>query len=311
MTPLDSKSPKRAANDLTKFLVLALGEERFKTSLEEIILEYTKNQPDPITKVVGGELGGFEGMLRPSPKKPCWHIIYNNGTDYRGREKFTLAHELGHYLLHRRPLSPADFGNGAANDDVNERAFSCNPLDRHLWQKSREEIEGQADTFASYLLMPIDDYRQQVAGQDMSVDLLRHVARRYGVSLTAVVRKWIEFTDQRAAMVLGRDGFALWGWSSDSAYKSGIFINSGMELPEMSVAARGPSVQNGETNLPIALPENVWTFARGSEPVRELTIFANRLGQTLSILLFDDVPEQDYVAEPREWDTYDQFRWRG
>ncbi len=308
---MDRKSPKKAANDLSVLLNRVLGEDRFTRSLDEIVLEVTKNQPDPIAKVVKDSLGEFEGMLRPGRRKPCWHIVYNNDTDYRGREKFTLAHELGHYLLHRRPLSAADFVGGVANEDVDERAFSCNPLDRHLWHKSKEEIEGEADTFASYLLMPIDDYRQQVAGQDMSFDLLRHVARRYGVSLTAVVRKWIEFTDQRAAMVLGRDGFALWGWSSASAYKSGIFINSGMELPEMSIAARGLSAQNGETNLPIALPENVWTFARGSEPVRELTIFASRLEQTLSILLFDDAPERHVLEEPQEWDTYDQFRWRG
>lgn len=307
---MDRKSPKKAANDLSVLLQKVLGEERFTRNLDEIILEYTRNQPDPIAKVVADSLGNFEGMLRPSRKRPCWHIVYNNDTDYHGRGNFTLAHELGHYLLHRRPLSTADFIGGFANDGVGERAFSCNPLDRHLWHKSKEEIEGEADIFASYLLMPLDDYRQQVTGQDISRDLLRHVARRYGVSLTAVVRKWIEFTDQRAAMVLGRDGFALWGWSSDSAYKSGIFFKSGMELPEMSIAVRGQSAQNGETNRPIALPENVWTFARGSEPVRELTIFASRLGQTLSILLFDDAPERHSIEEPREWeDTYDQFQW--
>lgn len=308
---MDQRSPKKAANDLSVLLHQVLGEERFKRGLDEIILEYTKNQPDPIAKVVGGSLGNFEGMLRPGRKKPCWHIIYNNDTDYRGRERFTLAHELGHYLLHRLPLNSADFAREMADDDAERRTFSCNPLDRHLWQKSKEEIEGEADTFASYLLMPLDDYRQQVAGQDMSLDLLRHVARRYGVSLTAVVRKWIEFTDQRAAMVVARDGFALWGWSSDSAFKSGIFIRSGLEIPEFSIAALGPSAQNSETNLPIALPENIWAFSRGSEPVRELTIFASRLGQSLSILLFDDVAERHVLEEPREWDTYDQFRWRG
>ncbi len=308
---MDAKSPKKAANELSMLLAHVLGEDRFKRGLDEIILEYTKNQGDPIARVVGDSLGAFEGMLRPGRRKPCWHIVYNNDTEYRGRERFTLAHELGHYLLHRRALTVADFTRGIDDHDLEERAFSCNPLNRHLWGKSKEEIESEADSFASYLLMPLDDYRKQVVGQAMSLELLRHVAQRYGVSLTAVVRKWIEFTDQRAAMVVGRDGFALWGWASDSAKKSGIFIRSGMELPEMSIAGRGPSAQNGEANLPIALPANVWTFARGSEPVRELTIFASRLGQTLSILLFEEVAHRGSLEEPRDWDTYDQFRWRG
>jgi Zn-dependent peptidase ImmA (M78 family) len=30
------------------------------------------------------------------------------------------------------------------------------------WSKDDKDIEGQADLFASYLLMPLDDYRKQV-----------------------------------------------------------------------------------------------------------------------------------------------------
>lgn len=308
MTATERKSPIRVANDLSLVLSAVLGDDRFKLDLDEVARECTKHLPDPITKVIGDSLGKFEGMLRPSRKKPCWHIIYNNDTDYRGRERFTLAHELGHYLLHRRPLMAADFSGGMAEREADNRTFLCNPMERHLWQKAQEEIEEEADTFASYLLMPLDDYRQQVAGQDMTLDLLRHVTKRYGVSFTAAVRKWLEFTDQRVAMVVARDGFALWGRASDAALKTGIFIRSGMPIPDLSVAGRGPTAQEGETNLPINLPEDVWTFARGSEPVRELTIFASRLGQSLSILLFDDAPGRHVVEEPRDWDTFDQFR---
>ncbi|MET3524599.1 hypothetical protein [Mesorhizobium abyssinicae] len=59
--------------------------------------------------------------------------------------------------------------------------------------------------------MPIDDYHQQVSGREITRSLLNHVTNRYGVSLLAAVRKWIDFTDQRSAMVVARDGFALWG----------------------------------------------------------------------------------------------------
>lgn len=298
----EPKSPMKVANDLSIVLRTILGEDRFPVDVEGLALEYSKNFPDPITKVVGESLGDFEGMLRPSRKKACWHIIYNNDTDYPGRERFTLAHELGHYLLHRRPLEV-----DAVPIDQDARTFSCNPMERHRWAGIEEKREEEADTFASFLLMPMDDYRLQVAGQGLCLNLFRHITDRYGVSLTAAVRKWISFTDRRAAMIVSRDGFALWGRASSAAVRAGIFIPSGMPIPEASVAAMGPGRQGDDPSRPVLLPQGVWEFRRGSEPVRELTIFSQRLGQALTILQYEDAPDRHRVEEPEEWDTYDQF----
>lgn len=311
MTEQDRKSPRKTANDLQVILQATLGEDRFGLDVGELAIEYTRIFDDPITKVVGDDLSDCEGTLQPSAKKPQWYILFNKTPRYPGRERFTLAHELGHYLLHRSPLDAADFEGPPDPAQFEERTFSCTPLERHEWKTEHEVREEEADTFASYLLMPMDDYRSQIAGAEMSLELLRHVAKRYGVSFTAVVRKWIEFTDKRAAMVVGRDGFALWGRASDAAYGTGIFVRSGMPIPNMSIAGRGPEAQNGEKNLPIALPKGIWCFKNGSEPVRELTIFSEKLGQSISLLLFND-PEPRYSGyEPRVWDSYDQFQWRG
>ena len=155
--------------------------------------------------------------------------------------------------------------------------------------------------------MPIDDYRNQVDGHDMTRDLLSHITDRYGVSLLAAVRKWIEFTSSRAAMVVARDGFALWGRASASAYRSGIFIPSGMPIPDGSVAATPRASQNAEADDPVVVPAGVWTFSRGSEPTRELTIFSARLDISVSILEFDDVAGDAVLEEEADWDSYDQL----
>ncbi len=299
-------SPIKTANEVTILLRAVLGEDRFPVDVAMVAADYSKRFADPITKVIGASLGEFEGMLRPGRKKPVWHIIYNNDTAYEGRERFTLAHEFGHYLLHRRPL--AGQGGGPLNDEEAEAlTFSCNPIDKHKWGRMGATIEEEADTFASYLLMPIDDYRRQVHGQDIGLPLLRYITDRYGVSLTAALRKWIEFTDRRAAMIVARDGFALWGRASNRACRSGIFIPSGLPIPDQSVATQGPAAQNGDTDRPVALPEGVWAFKRGSEPVRELTIFFQRLGKSLSLLLFDDKPAVEDVEDPRVADAVDQL----
>jgi hypothetical protein len=48
--------------------------------------------------------------------------------------------------------------------------------------------------------MPIDDFRRQLAGQNIAIDI-------YDVSLTAAILKWLEFTGERAVLVIARDGF--------------------------------------------------------------------------------------------------------
>ena len=298
------KSPRRAANDLTVLLRTVLGEDRFPVDVEALALEVSRNHEDPITAVKGVDIDGFEGMLRARRKKPGWQILYNTQPRYRGRERFTLAHEFGHYLLHRRPLTAAHYRNGELSDDFD---FECLPLQANGWKDAEKQREEEADTFASFLLMPIDDYRNQVGSQEVTRDLLGHVTDRYGVSLLAAARKWIEFTDTRAAMVVARDGFALWGRASTRAYRSGVFIQSGMPIPDGSIMAMGSASQHTSSQRPVALPAGIWTFSRGSEPVRELTFFSDRLGLAVSLLQFDRAIDGAEVEDEEPWDSYDQF----
>lgn len=185
--------------------------------------------------------------------------------------------------------------------------FECLPLQSNDWKDAEREREEEADTFASFLLMPIDDYRNQIGGQEMTRDLLGHVTDRYGVSLLAATRKWIEFTDARAAMVVARDGFALWGRASTAAYKSGVFIRSGMPIPDGSVMAMGPTSQQAGGQRPTSLPDGIWAFSRGSEPVRELAFFSDRLGISVSLLQFDGRGGGADIEEEEPWDSHDQF----
>jgi hypothetical protein len=154
--------------------------------------------------------------------------------------------------------------------------------------------------------MPIDDYRLQVGQNEMSRELLAHITRRYGVSLLAAVRKWIEFTDMRAAMVVACDGYARWGRASDAAAKTGIFIPSGMQIPANSIAGMGPSALNVQDQA-VQLPEGIWAFRRGSEPVRELTVFSERLGLSVTLLMFERASPRGWLAEEHVPDTYERF----
>jgi hypothetical protein len=72
------------------------------------------------------------------------------------------------------------------------------------------------------MLMAIDHYQSQAEGEEITLSFLNHSTERYGVSLLAAVRKWIEFTTSRGLR-------PLWGRATDCACRTGIFVPSGME----------------------------------------------------------------------------------
>ena len=57
------------------------------------------------------------------------------------------------------------------------------------WRFEYGQVEAQANKFASFLLMPLDDFRQQISGQKIEMELLRHLSDRYEVSITAAILK--------------------------------------------------------------------------------------------------------------------------
>lgn len=97
-------SPVRWAIDLSLLLNAVLGADRFPVKVPEVALEYSRKRfpDDPVSLVVGDNLPGFDGALIRAPKgKTGWGIFYNDGIASEGRINFTLAHEFGHYLMHR------------------------------------------------------------------------------------------------------------------------------------------------------------------------------------------------------------------
>src|SRR5262249_1306243 len=100
------RKPKRWANDLNTILAAVPG-DRFPIDVKTLAMNYSRQRfrDNPIVAVEGGALGSFEGALYPIPEKGEWAIIYNNSVS-PGRQRFTVSHEFGHYLMHRNLLPP-------------------------------------------------------------------------------------------------------------------------------------------------------------------------------------------------------------
>ena len=266
-------TPQRAANRLAKLAEMfsaAHGVDRFPVDVPSLAMETARifGWSDPISQVRAANIKGFDGALFPGDGRKEWLLLYNESMSSPGRVRFTQAHELGHYILHRQVRG----------------SFQCSDADMLNWSKDDKDIEVQADLFASYLLMPLDDYRKQVTAT-VDLDLLGHCADRYGVSLTAAILKWLQYTDEKAVLVMSNDGFINWAWSSEPAAKAGAFFrtrNSVIPVPDSALAANAV-ITHDRTGTQI--PASVWfPHASADTPLREMKVYAEQHGVVVSLL---------------------------
>lgn len=238
----------------------------------------------PIGVLQTQELNGFEGGLFWLKQRKIWALLYHPHPESPGRSNFTIAHEFGHFVLHRNL----------------QEMFRCSQS--ATLGMTSISIEREADQFASYLLMPIDDFTQQINTQQVTLDLLGKCAARYGVSLTAAILKWIEFTNQAAVVVVGREGMLHW-WQASSSAKKYAFRNlrQGMELPAGSLSTtRDLTISAADYRAGIKYPSEVWF---PDIPVREMVILSDRYDMTISLLVLETMgvihkeePEEDMIT---------------
>lgn len=116
--------------------------------------------------------GELSGMIA---KNGSSVIIGINSLQSMNRQRFTLAHEIGHYILH-------DF------DMHVDRSFVVRNRDtKSAMAIDHEEIE--ANRFAAELLMPKDFLEADLDKYDIDIEdeaAIKQMADRYGVSLQAM-----------------------------------------------------------------------------------------------------------------------------
>ncbi|MAZ87926.1 MAG: hypothetical protein CL693_09790 [Cellvibrionaceae bacterium] len=270
----DKMTPQKWAFQLTHILNAYAGLDRFPVDVKAVARDFShqKYPDDPISMVKGAALPNFDGGLyKAPPGKKGWGIVYNNDIESEGRINYTLAHEFGHYLLHRN-----DYPDG----------IECGEQDLVRWDSAYGQIEHQANVFAANLLMPLDDYRLQVdAKTKVDLDMIGSCADRYGVSLIAATLRWIEYTENKALIVVSRDGFILWARSSKAAFRAGLFIKTAnrppVAVPQNSLA--GGQITSESQRVGVRLPERVWF----NEVCEEMVVFSEQYDFAISVLQFD------------------------
>jgi hypothetical protein len=276
----------KAAHRLTHILdtyAAAGGMARFPVNVVELALGCAQlfNWSDPISSVEAANIRGFEGALLPSDGRKRWLLLYNGSIRSPGRIRFTQAHELAHYILHR----------------ADRESFECTEEDMLNWSGEELDIEAQADEFASYLLMPLNDYRKQV-NAEVDLDVLGHCAERYGVSLTAAILKWLSYTDEKAIIVMSTEGYMRWASSSQPAARAGAYYRTrgnAIRVPAGSLAAND-TVKSERRGTEV--PASVWfPHAEPQLHLREMKLFSDQYDLIITLLV---LPHGATVWPPRD-----------
>ena len=124
---------------------------------------------------VDDDLSGF--LFRDTKANKA--IIGVNAAHHNNRQRFTIAHEIGHYLLHAGEPVHVDGANVAFRVNLRDGDSSS----------GQDDAEREANLFAAELLMPAQFLERELQVNDIDLlndDQVATLAARYGVSAQAL-----------------------------------------------------------------------------------------------------------------------------
>lgn len=244
------------------------------------------------------EADGFDGSLIRSLDGPKGIIAVNRAIREPTRKRFTIGHEIGHYLIpHHRTLK-----NVCRTDDI-ER-----------WHSDVAAAEREANQFSAELLLPRRVVAPQLGLKNPSLHTIGKVARVFSTSLTATLYRFLELTDLPCCMIWSIDGRALWHVRSD-AFQLPIPM---ADLPSpRSWASKLFAGQTAPNDL-VEVPTETWLNRWDTHRVRrtlEHSLAVPSYHAVLTFLEFDLEPDQkhndeDSLLEGLDPNRYDSVKRR-
>ena len=136
-------------------------------------------------------------------------IIQVNSRADPNRQRFSIAHEIGHWELH--PTIQQKF---------------CTASDMLDYLRSPEEVE--ANHFAASLLLPKKWIPKNVLNEDPGFNQVESLANCLGASFTCSARRYVELTSQPVVLVSSSKGQV--DWSVCSEKTQNFWIGRGLPI---------------------------------------------------------------------------------
>lgn len=233
---------------------------------------------------------GVSGMLLRHGD--TFGILYATHVQNEGFQRFSIAHELGHFILdgHVDHVLPKDGTHTS-----------------HAGFVSADPYELEADHFAAGLLMPSGPFRRAIGRRDPGLAVIEAMAADCQTSLTATAIRYAELCDDAVAVII-----------STGQMIDYCFLSEAMKsLPELSWLRKGTPVpkgtetarMNGNSDRIMKADRAVneidvmdWLGGKRSVLITEEVAGLGRYGKTLTVLSSCSIGHEDEI-EPGDDET--------
>lgn len=204
------------------------------------------------------DTNGFEAALVMDELKASGSILLAKGQRPE-RRRFSIGHELGHFLIPSHRPHPG-------------RPFECSLSDFHLLnpkdKNRRRRIEAEANRFAARLLMPPVRVCRAIGQSGSTLESLVALAKDFAVSKEAMARAWVDAHREPVAVIIAQNGQILRFYRSEDF--PWLTARNGERLPEGSIAEQH-SVSPGVYSATEDVEPDIWFGDRDASRTLSLT----------------------------------------
>jgi len=280
-------------------------------ALVGLILKHEQGLPVPvpieelclqldIEKIVPLDVEGFEGGLITDTDKSKGIILVRESAR-PPRRRFTIGHELGHFLM-------------ASHMPGEEGRFLCSREDMmRLTAKEsdrREQMEVEANRFASLILMPPPLLRKAIARERApSLQQVFTLAAEFDVSKEAMARAYADHHPENVAFVVVHEGKVLRAYRRRDRFPF-ITVRSGQLVPTGSLFHK-PGHQRGTPSGIESRPPSIWIDVERGRPAPVVSeqVCLQAEGFAL-IMLWHEATESEDEDEDRDEGRTSRERWK-
>lgn len=234
--------------------------------------------------------GGVSGML--IRYRNAFAIVYAADVPSAGFQRFSVAHELGHYFMPGHPEKLLGAGDGQHRSQAE--------------YASSDPYEREADEFATGLLMPTALVRKDLAGCRDGLAGIERLASSCGTSLVASAIRYTDVTCAPVAVIVSRDGYVDYCFCSEEMLEfSGIAApRARSAVPQETITERfhrnGTLVERAAKERDEGMLRD-WFGGDGRAEVMEEVVGLGRYGRVLTVLTAtstaDDEDEEEEAEE--------------
>lgn len=205
---------------------MTMGDWKAKIAAETLLKEYAITEPNEVEleTVVKTEgvlletkpIKGADGRIVFHGKRAV--IVVSSQITHPGRRRFVIAHELGHFKMHKELKT---------NFQCTEADF----LDFH----TNGSHETEANVFASEFLMPKFIFKNEMPKGKAPHECVFSLSDKFQTSWTATAMRFVQHGNFPSCLLFSKAGFVKWYKRSDDFI--GRYPRQGEPVPTNSIAA--------------------------------------------------------------------------